>query len=145
MMIREYNFLKLRRTYIGGSKKEELKEILRVQGIEDGKSCENLKIDWLNVRRLAIINFEDIIHVTFSRQFVTKKLSYLFLLLALIVVSFKVGMLFFICFGLLVISQIFFQYFKHNHYKQITNYIVLMTLTNNMIREELGLNMPDIE
>jgi hypothetical protein len=144
-MIREYNFLKLHRTYIGGSKKEELKEILRVQGIEDGKPCENLKIDWLNVRRLAIINFEDIIHVAFSRQFITKELSYLFLFVVLFIVFFKIGILFFICLGLLVILQIFFQYFKHNYYKQITNYIVLMTLTNNMIREELGLNMPDIE
>jgi len=141
MIVRNYCCLKLRRTYIGGSKTEELKIFMNVQGIKNNKICNDPQIDWFEFRRLSIKNFEDVICVTFSRKIFTKITSYMLLLLSFNIMLLNYDILFFICFGLSYIFQAFFQYFKWKEKKEISNYNLVITLTNNMIRKESGLNL----
>jgi hypothetical protein len=143
---RDYTHLKLLRTYIGGSKKEELRIFLDAQGIKKGIiNHEDLHIDWFEFRRLVIINFEDIIHVIFSRKLIFKKLSFLFLGLSFCMILLNLITLFFICLSLAIISQIFFNYFKYEEKRNIINYDAIIKLTNNSIKQEFGLNLPDIK
>lgn len=139
MIIRNYDKLKLCRTYIGGSKKEELRIFLKAQGSETGV------IDWIELRRLIIRDFEDIIHVAFSRKYIAEKLSIVFIVLSLFAIFMKLNMLFIILGILSIISRLFYFYFKHKERKEANNYNVALTLTNNVIRDEIGLNLPSIQ
>jgi hypothetical protein len=145
MIIRSYNHLKLYRTYIGDSKKEEVRRFLIVQGIKKEQFSKNSKIDWFEFRRLIITNFEDIIHVTFSRKFVAQIFSYIFMFISLLMIFSEIKILFFIYFGLSLFLQIFFQYFKYREHKEISNYKIIITLTNNIIQKKWGLSMTGIE
>ena len=64
MINRTYDKFKLFRTYIGGSKKKELESFLATRGGTDNGS----EADWFEFRRLVIVQFEDILHVTCSRK-----------------------------------------------------------------------------
>lgn len=132
---RYYNRLKFFRTYIGGSKKKELNLFLNAQGDQ---------IDWFEFRKLVILNFEDVLHVTFSRKFATKRLSFWFLGISFCMILFKIIILAFICFGLALISQIFFNYFRYREGRNIVNYDIIIRFTNNFIRQEFGINLPEI-
>jgi len=143
MINRNYERLKLSRTYIGGSKKEELKTFKNTCNVKENP--EDTEVDWLEFRRLVITNFEDILHVTCSRKFVTEKLSYRLLGISFGFVLLKLIVVFFIFLGLSITIYCLFQYFKHKENREIGNYNVVMVFTNNAIREELGLSMPNIE
>jgi len=145
MITRNYNHLKLYRTYIGNSKKEEKRRFLNVQGIKKGQFSENSKIDWLEFRRLAITNFEDIIYVTFSRKFVAQISSYIFIFISSFMIFSEIKFLFFICFGLSILLQAFFQYFKYRERIEISNYNIIITLTNKIIQKKFGFDMMGIE
>lgn len=144
-MDRTYNYFKLCRTYMGGSKKEQLKIFLDAQGIDENGVCDDSQINLYEFRRLVIIDFEDIIHVTFSRKIISEKFSYVALLVSLGLVLLKFVFLFFICFGLSLIMHSFFHYFKYREKREVNNYNVVMALTNVAIHNEYGLNMPNIE
>jgi hypothetical protein len=79
MIHREFSELKLRRTYIGGSKKSESKVFENVQGIkEDNSDC-----DWIEYRRLLTKYLDDVLHVLLSWKYITNVLSVVFALIAL--------------------------------------------------------------
>ena len=65
MIQREYENLKFKRTYTGGSKMNEFKIFKQVQN--SSGEC-----DWIEYRRILFPYFEDVMHVAFSRAFLTK-------------------------------------------------------------------------
>lgn len=146
ILARDYNYLKIHRTYIGNSKKEQSRIFLKAQGIEKGKrNSDNPNVDWLEFRRLVIQNFEDIIHVIYSRKVIVESLSYILLLMSIPLLLLNYNLLFIISFGLSSLLYIFFEYYKRKEIKEAFNYHVVITITNSMIRKEFGLEIPDIE
>lgn len=142
MIVRNYNHLKLQRTYIGASKKEEIKTFIGVQDIEN---IDDPQIDWFEFRRLSIFSFEDIIHVTFSRKIFSEITSYLLMFISFYLMQLNYNILFFICFGLSILSYTFFRYFMWKQKKEISNYNLVISLTNNMIQKESGMCLMSIE
>jgi hypothetical protein len=130
---RSYDSLKLFRTYIGGSKKKEL------QLFQDTQDSE---IKWFEFRRLVITQFEDIIHVRYSWMIFTKRLSYLLLTLALVLLSFKILSL--ICVGLAIFSYCFSKYFESKVSTDVSNYGIVMAFTDSYIQKEFGMFLPEV-
>lgn len=144
-MVRNYDSLKLRRTYIGGSKTEELKIFLNAQGIKSDEISDDPEINWFEFRRLSITNFEDIIHVTFSRKLFSEITSYFLLFTSFYLTLLNYHILFFISLGISLVFQAFSYYFKRKENKEILNYNLVIALTNNMILNESGIRLNSIE
>ncbi len=138
MINRTYNKFKLFRTYIGGSKKKELQTFLATRdGTNNGSES-----DWFEFRRLVIIQFEDILHVTCSRKIFAQKLSYILLFLGMILLSFKILSLF--CVGIAILLFCLSKYYKNKEHRNICDYNIVMIFTDNYIHQEFGLNLPSI-
>lgn len=85
MVHRKFDELKFRRTYIGGSKKNESKAFTDVQGTkEDNSDC-----DWMEYRRILTRYLDDVLHVLLSWKYVTNLLSIVFALIALFVLYYS--------------------------------------------------------
>lgn len=143
---RNYEKLKMLRTYIGGSKKKELQVFLKSQGMSEGEVFNENKeyvIDWFEFRRLVIAQFEDILCVNYSRRFYAEKLAYLFLSIS--VILYKIKLLSLISAGIAILFYALSKLYKRIGSRNILNYYVAISLTNNMIYRESGLKFPDIE
>jgi hypothetical protein len=141
---RNYEKLKLLRTYIGGSKKKELRIFLKSQGINEGEAyTDNCMIDWLEFRRLVVTQFEDILCVNYSRRFYAEKLAYLFLSMSIVLCGFK--MLSLISVSIAVLFYTLSKHYKRTEGRNIFDYNTVIGLTNTMIRQEFGLEFPGIE
>jgi len=62
MIHRKFNGLKFRRTYIGGSKKQELKSFQKVQGTKE----DNSECNWLEYRRMLMHYLDDTLNIVLS-------------------------------------------------------------------------------
>jgi hypothetical protein len=141
---RNYEKLKLVRTYIGGSKKKELQIFLKSQGINDDEVyTDSCIIDWLEFRKLVVTRFEDIICVNYSRRFYAEKLAYLFLSMGVVLYRFKTLSL--ISISIAVFFYALFKHYKRTEGRNILNYNAAIRITNGMIRQELGLEFSGIE
>ena len=80
MINREFNELKYTRTYIGGSKENEIQTFLKVQGNKE----DNSECDWIEYKRILIKYFDDILNILLSWRIVTRNISYLLLFLSII-------------------------------------------------------------
>jgi hypothetical protein len=79
MIHRKFDSLKFKRTYIGGSKKNESKAFTDVQGTKE----DNSECDWMEYRRILTQYLDDVLHVLLSWKYVTKLLSIVFGLIAM--------------------------------------------------------------
>lgn len=141
---RNYEKLKLLRTYIGGSKKKELQIFLKSQGINEGEVyTDSCIIDWLKFRKLVVTRFEDILCVNYSRRFYAEKLAYLFLSMGIVLCKFK--MLSLISVSIAILFYALFKHYKRTEGRNIFDYNIAIGLTNTMIRQEFGLEFPGIE
>jgi hypothetical protein len=74
MINANYQHLKFKRTYLGGSKEKELEIFMQVQNTDGNGTC-----DWLEYRRILFPYLEDVLHVNFSRSHTSKKMSFILL------------------------------------------------------------------
>ena len=70
MIHRKFSNLKFRRTFIGGSKKEELKRFAEVQGTKE----DNSECNWLEYRQLLKTYCDDKLNILLSWIYVSKNL-----------------------------------------------------------------------
>lgn len=167
-----YSQLKLTRTYIGGSKKEQFRIYMECQGAnkdgktydkkgniydKDGKNLTEEDFNNLNnpdfipisdtddfeFRRLIILEFEDKLHVVFSRKYVSEKIAYLFAFLSIIAMFIAITT-FFITFVLSLLFWCVSKYFEHKQYEYMSGYEVGIALLDYGIKEKFGLDMPEI-
>jgi len=78
MIHRNFNNLKFKRTYIGGSKERELEIFANVQGIKE----DNSEVDWFKYRRLLMKYCDDVLHIILSWRYLFNIFRYGFLVLA---------------------------------------------------------------
>ncbi|MDA3780577.1 MAG: hypothetical protein PF487_10225, partial [Bacteroidales bacterium] len=77
MIYREFNKLKFKRTYIGGSKRNENKIFNDVQGIMgDNSDC-----NWIEFKRLIIQYMDDKLNIIFSWKYIFNIISFIFIII----------------------------------------------------------------
>jgi hypothetical protein len=135
MINRTFEGNKYRRTYIGGSKQDELQTFLRVQGTQE----DNSECDWLEYRRILTTYFDDMLHVIISWKALLQKISFIVLIFS---ASFlKIPMIFF---GLLVVSimfQIFHYKLKWTEKRKLRDYDACLSITLIEIQKLTGLEL----
>ena len=80
MIHRKFDGLKFRRTFIGGSKQQELKKFAEVQGAKE----DNSECNWLEYRRIFMQYFDDKLNILLSWRYVVGILRVVFAVLALL-------------------------------------------------------------
>jgi hypothetical protein len=131
---RNYEYLKFKRTYTGGSKAKELEIFDRVQNTND--CC-----DWIEYRRILFPYLEDMLHVNFSRSFIAKKLSFLFLGLSFLLGFFHVAILSIIVLLLAIIFRISLFSFERKIRETQLSYNMSIGIVKNEIKIMTGLDI----
>jgi len=131
---RNYEYLKFKRTYTGGSKAKELEIFDRVQNTND--CC-----DWIEYRRILFPYLEDMLHVNFSRSFIAKKLSFLFLGLSFLLGFFHVTILSIIVLLLAIIFRISLFSFERKIRETQLSYNMSIGIVKNEIKIMTGLDI----
>jgi hypothetical protein len=126
MIDRTYQYLKLKRTYLGGSKEKELEIFYHVQ--HDGAEC-----DWIEYRRILFPYLEDELHVNFSRSIVSTRLSFIFLGF-----SFLLGLSHFIILSLITFSlALLFRFLIIFFKNKITENLCAYNMSSDIIKNEI--------
>ena len=133
---RNYEYLKLKRTYIGGSKEKELEIFDQVQNIDGNGTC-----DWLEYRRILFPYLEDELHVNFSRSVASNRLSFI-----LLGISFLFGVFHFIILSVItillaVIFRAIIIYFKKKITETLCSYNMSVDIVKNKIKIITGLDI----
>ena len=130
MIHRKFEKRKFSRTYIGGSKKTELKMFLDAQGTKE----DNSECNWLEYRRLLMEYCNDILNVIVSWVDALKKLRIIFAVIAVLVsvASLAVGMIFLV---LAVTSHAIHWHLKCLELKRLSEY----NFSLDTINRETGL------
>lgn len=133
MIYREFNKLKFKRTYIGGSKQNELKIFNDVQGtMEDNSDC-----DWFKFRKLLTQYLDDILNIVLSWEYVLSLLSIIFIIIAVLVSIinpyFSIPIL-----SLSLIFQLISQYLKYLVRKKLSEYDFMFNLLLTEIKKQTG-------
>jgi len=132
MINKTFNNFKFRRTYIGGSKKEEYNLFLKVQGIETD-DC-----DWLEFRKLLIKYWDDILHVLISWEYFMKVLSIYLLLISTILFKFQEISLLMFCIS--AITFISFLIIRKKRIHNMSSYQFTLSIASNQIKEIFGVD-----
>ena len=130
MIHRKFNKRKFVRTYIGGSKAEELKRFTDVQGTKE----DNSECNWLEYRRLLMEYCNDVLNVIVSWVDALKKLRIIFAVIAVLVsvASLAVGMIFLV---LAIASHAIHWHLKCLELKRLSEY----NFSLDTINRETGL------
>lgn len=130
----QFNTLKFKRTYVGGSKKRELEIFKKVQGFDDSNS----ESDWLEYRRIFTTYSYDLLIVLMSWRYVLNIISYALLIIAILValtntyVSVAIIML-----G--IISRLIYIKVKSKEFNQLFVHDFVLKMVTGKIREHTGL------
>jgi len=81
MIHRKFDGLKFKRTYIGGSKQQELKSFQKVQGTKE----DNSECNWLEYRRMLMHYLDDTLNIVLSWKRVSGIFRIVLALLALLI------------------------------------------------------------
>lgn len=128
---RNYNYLKFRRTYIGNSKKNELKVFSEVQN----------NLNWIEYRKILFQYFEDLLHVYFSCSYLSNIIS--FTLLGISIFSLTLGILIVthITTMLAIMFQLLNYHFKYLIKKTFLSYNISNVIIKNQLNKTYGLNI----
>jgi len=117
MIYKEFNKLKFKRTYIGGSKKIENKLLTDAQGIlEDNSDC-----NWVEFEKLLIQYLDDILNIILSWKYIFNALRFFFII-TVIPVSFINLYFSILVFLISIIFHLTFHYFKYVERKKLFEY-----------------------
>lgn len=134
MKNREYENLKFKRTYLGGSKKKEFEIFKQVQNI--GGEC-----DWTEYKRILLPYLEDVAHVRFSRAYATKILSVIFLVTSLLFGIFHFTTLSIIIVLLSILFRSLFIIFDFKSKQALRSYDLSFYFLKNEIKKSTGLEI----
>jgi len=129
----QFDTLKFKRTYVGGSKQRELKIFNKVQGLDDSNS----ETDWLEYRRIFTQYSYDLLMVLMSWRFVLNIISYVLLVIAVLVtlVNLYVSMAIFI---LGIISRLIYIWVKSKEFNQLFAHDFVLKIVFDKIHEQTG-------
>jgi len=136
MINRVFNELKFSRTYIGGSKENEIKTFLKVMGNKE----DNSECDWIEYKTILIQYFDDIIHIILSWRIVTRNISYLLIFLFFISLITNIPLaigIAIVAICLRIISALF--YLKQQ--KRLSIYDQSLNVIFEMIKKQTGLEL----
>lgn len=133
MIYREFNKLKFKRTYIGGSKQNELKIFNCVQGtMKDNSDC-----NWFELRKLLTQYLDDILNIVLSWKYILSLLSIIFIIIGVLVSIinpyFSIPIL-----SLSLIFQLISQYLKYLVRKKLSEYDFMFNLLLTEIKKQTG-------
>jgi len=131
---RNYEYLKFKRTYAGGSKAKELEIFYQVQNTND--CC-----DWIEYRRILFPYLEDVLHINFSRSFVAKRLSFVFLGLSLLLGFLHLTILFIIVLLMATIFRTLLFSFERKIRETQLSYDMSVGIVKTQIRNMTGLDI----
>jgi hypothetical protein len=134
MIQREYDGLKLKRTYFGGSKKKEFEIFKKTQNA--GGEC-----DWIEYKRILFPYFEDILHVYFSRAFITKILSVVLLGISMFFCVAELHMVSFTILMFSIFSRILFINYERKTKQVLNSYNLSHDVVKNEIKNQTGLEI----
>ena len=132
MIHREFNGLKFKRTYIGGSKQEELKCFKKVQGTKE----DNSECDWIEYREMLKQYLDDKLNIILSWKYLSGILRIGFIVLALLISIINIGVGTFILFIAIIFHGLFW-YFKYLEQKRLFEY----NFSLDVINQQTGLNL----
>lgn len=134
MINREYENLKFKRTYIGGSERKELEIFKQVQNV-------NGICDWIEYKRILFPYFEDVIHVAFSRAYITRILSVVFLAISFLFGFFHFNILTILTLSLSILSRSLFFIFDRKTIQALRSYDLSFDIVKNEIKKSTGLEI----
>lgn len=127
MIHRKFNQLKFTRTYIDGSKENEIKKFNDVQGIKE----DNSECDWFEYRRLLIQYLDDTLNVILSWKYLFNILRYIFIFLTVMLIMMKSDIFGIITILLLtIVSHFSFHYLKKSEKKRLSAYDFSLDMIN---------------
>ena len=135
MIHRKFNNLKFTRTYIGGSKREELRLFTEVQGIKD----DNSECNWLEYRRYFMEYCDDKLNILLSWSRLTGLLRPIFIAIGVLVSinSLGIGS---IILGFALISHILYVHLKSLEQKRLSEYNFSLDVINSQTGLQLSKN-----
>lgn len=135
MIYREFNKLKFKRTYIGGSKQKELKILNDVQGtMEDNSDC-----NWFEFKNLLIQHLDDILNIILSWEYIFNILRIVFIIIAVFISTINP----YFSIPILLLSIIFhftFQYLKYRERKKLSEYDFILNILTTEINKQTGIS-----
>jgi hypothetical protein len=134
MINRNYESLKFKRTYVGGSKEKELQIFMQVQNI-------NGECDWIEYRRILFPYLEDVMHVAFSRSFLTKRLSFILLGFSFLLGILHLPILSIITVILSILFRVSFIFFERTIRQTLSSYNLSIDIVKNEIKNLMGFEM----
>lgn len=135
MINREFNELKFKRTFIGGSKQEELKMFADIQGTKE----DNSECNWFEYRRMFMQYCDDILNIILSWKYVVGILRIVFAILSLLIsiTNPVIGLI------VLLIAAIFhvsFWHLKNLELKKLSEYNFSLDIINQQTGFTLSKN-----
>ena len=131
---RNYENLKLLRTYTGGSKEKELEIFMQVQNV--GGEC-----DWIEYRRILFQYLEDVLHINFSRSIISKILSYIFMGFAFLLGLLHFAILSILILLLSILFRALFIYYKKKIKEAKLSYSMSVDIVKREIKNLTGLDI----
>jgi len=130
-----FNNRKYCRTYINGSKKNELKLFKLIQGVnEDNSDC-----NWFEYRRMLLTYINDILHIIVSWRILINNISVIALIF--IILSLKIQLISLTLIGLTLILRITYHYLTYIEKRRINEYSMCMSIMLFQIKKLSGLNL----
>jgi len=125
MIHRKFNSLKFRRTYIGGSKREENRMFLEVQGTKE----DNSECDWFEYRRMLKEYCDDKLNILLSWKLVVKNLILVLAIIGALLVGVNIYVAA-IIFGVAGLIKIVHLYLKSVEQKKLSVYSISLEIIN---------------
>jgi len=123
------------RTYIGGSKEQELAIFLKVQGTKE----DNSECDWFEYRRILSEYIDDNLHVLVSWKILTQKIGIILLVSSLLFL--KLPIIFFTLIGLSLVFMGIHIVLKSRQDKKLSDFDMCLSITLDEIRKTTGLEL----
>lgn len=133
MIHRKFNNFKFRRTYIGGSKREENRMFLEVQGTKE----DNSECNWFEYRRMLKEYCDDKLNILVSWIYLVKYLTIATAIIGALVVGLNIYAAA-IIFGITGIVKLVHVYLKSVEQKRLSVYGISLDIIN----QETGLVLP---
>ena len=132
MIHRKFNALKFRRTFIGGSKREETRLFLEVQGTKE----DNSECNWLEYRRMLREYCDDKLNILLSWIYLMKNLRWVFGAISAVLIPFNL-LAALIIFLLATSCHALYWHLKCLEVKRLTEY----GFSLDVINEQTGLDL----
>jgi len=137
MINRTFNKYKYFRTYIGGSKENEINLFFIAQDTKNDFKNSN----WLEYRKLLINYFDDYLNVIFSWKNLFQNLSYILIFFSIFTIIIHSLILSLSFVGVSIIFQFIYMIFRKHEKITLKQYEICLDIVLNKIKEINGFEM----